>query len=224
MNYKIIQDEARFRDFIAWLPELEKQETYYVSLLARKKYSPAISQDKSQLKRFTSSKAFLWDKIKQLECSLGSYKSQGEPVPQEALALYITPNPRNMEKAAKLSLIHFAELITKEYNGYNPHQEVLSILQQCPGRKLFFDLDFDQVDKATLLEQIHAHINPDCLHILNTRGGLHVLIELSRLDKRFEKTWYQKLTSLPGCDVKGDHLIPVPGCTQGGFVPYFDPA
>ncbi len=221
MNYNIIQDEQVLRDFIEWLPELKPNETYYVSLLARNKYDELLSADKAQLKRFTSDKTYLLDKIKQLECAQGNYKLKGKTVDQKALALYINPNPRDMELAAKNALVKFAELVTKPYTGYNPHQEVLSILQQSCTRKVYFDLDFDGVDLGETLDKAKSMINADCLKVLKTRGGFHLLVELARIRKEYEKTWYHQLTNLEGCDIKGDNLIPVPGCVQGGFMPRF---
>jgi len=223
MNYKVIENPDLLRAFIDWLPELEPDETFYVSLLARKKYAPegVIMSDKAQLKRFTSTKEFLYNKIEQLECKIAAYTSKGQPIPQEALALYITPNPRSMKLATKRALIRFAELITKDYNGYNPHQEVLSELQKACARKVYFDLDFDKVElKKTLLE-VYQHINKDAVQIVKTRGGFHLLVELAKIDKQFVKTWHPRLSSIEGCDVRGDNLLPVPGCLQGDFVPHF---
>jgi hypothetical protein len=221
MNYKIIADEEKLRNFIDWLPELAHNETYYVCLFARSKYAPELKGDKSQIKRFTSKKEYLFEKIKQLECEIGSYKVKDTIVPQEALALYITPNPRDLAKASKNALIRLAELITKPYDGYNPHQEVMTEIQKSHSRKVFFDLDFDHVDLDQTLEKVRAFINLDCLHIVKTRGGFHILVELAKMDKIFEKNWYKNMTSLEGCDVRGDNLLPVVGCMQGGFVPNF---
>lgn len=226
MNYQIVKDEPKLRDFIDWLPDLSKKETYYVTLLARSKYckgTQKLSSDKQQLKRFTSNKERLFEKIKQLECEYGAYKQQGVDIPQDALALYINPNPRDLEKAAKASLIRFAELITKEYNGYNPHQEVMSEIQKTCGRKVFFDLDFDHVDYDTVMSRVRQIINVDCIKSLKTHGGFHLLVELAKIDSQFEKTWYKNITSIEGIDVRGDNMIPVAGCTQGDFVPYFLP-
>ena len=156
-----------------------------------------------------------------MECALGSYTSKDQPIPQEALALYITPNPRSMQLATKKALIRFAELITKDYNGYNPHQEVLSELQKAVARKIYFDLDFDEVDLVKTLKEVYQHINRDAVHIVKTRGGFHLLVELAKIDKGLAKSWHQGLSSIEGCDVRGDNLLPVPGCVQGGFVPHF---
>ena len=92
MNYKIIQNEQALQEFITWLPDLKKNESFYVSLLARKKYNTLDSNltvDKCQLKRITSNKERLIEKIKQLECQVGSYVYKGQAINQNNLALYV---------------------------------------------------------------------------------------------------------------------------------------
>jgi hypothetical protein len=224
MNYRIINDRRLLEDFIDWLPELEEGEIYYLALFARKKYcadTTAIKTDKAQCKRFTSKKQDLLAKICQLECPLGSYVIKDTVVPQEALALYISVNPRSLIEATRQGLIKFANLITQKYNGYNPHQEIMSEIQKAHGRKLYHDFDFDGVDYDETMEKVRVTVNLEAVTTIKTHGGFHLLVRYDRILPEYQKAWYNQIADLPGIDVRGDNLIPVPGCTQGDFTPHF---
>jgi len=229
-NYQIIKDPIELNKFINWLPNLAKSETYYVCLMVRSKYCenfPHIRSDKIQIKRFTTTKERLFEKLKQLECEEGTYLQRDLIIPQEGLAVYITPNPRSMEKAIKTSLIRFANIVVEPYNGINPHQEVMSEIQKASGQKYYVDFDFDNTAKLPadeyltyIKEQLSGRINPECVSLLQTRGGVHVLIELATIDPFYAKTWYNEAKQIPGCDqISTDNMIPIPGCTQGNFIP-----
>jgi hypothetical protein len=220
MNYQIVKDEKLLREFIEWLPELGENEKFFCCLFARKKYGQGEIQtsDKAQLKRFLSDKKRLFEKIKQLECEVGSYQLKDGPAPEESIVLYINPNPRDLKRAAYESIIALTNLLKNDNNGFNPHQEVLSTIQKTSGKKRFLDFDID--DKEFDLQQLATCVNTSALHILQTRGGYHVLVELDKVEAAYKKSFYNKIAKLD-VDQIGDQLLPVAGCTQGGFMPRF---
>jgi hypothetical protein len=223
MNYQVITDTEKLQQFIEWLPELKPDEKYYLCLFARNKYCKELTHiktDKAQLKRFVSDKERMFHKIRQLEAPLGAYRQREFDVPQEALALYITVNPRNMMKATVNTMVKLAYSIRDQNIMMNPHQEVMSEIQKAKSRTCYVDFDIDSKDGtfAGLHEVIGGSAN---YKILETRGGFHLLVDPSSVEERFKKTWYQKLASSLHVDQVGDNMIPVPGTFQGGFTPTF---
>jgi hypothetical protein len=220
-NYQIITDENALREFIDFLPNLNEQEKYYCCLFARSKYCKElthIKSDKAQLKRFVSDKERLFDKIAQLEIPIGRYKQKQNSVPQEALALYITINPRNMYKATINTMVKLAQSIRDQNVLMNPHQEALSEIQRTKSRTCYIDFDIDnKMPLKELRETIQCYINQEAINIIETRGGYHVLINPVLVRDEFKNTFYQNLSKLS--DQSGDQMIPVPGTYQGGFTP-----
>lgn len=235
MNYQIITDKDALLSFIEWLPELEHHETFYLCLFARSKYCKEVAHiksDKAQLKRFTSNKERLFNKILQLECPVGAYTTKevggGQiAVPQEALALYITINPRSFIKATSAGLRKLLDLVLQPYNGFHPYQEVLSEVQKAQSRKEFvtFDFDMKKSDSEFLFTYLKANLPYEAYDVVETRGGYHLLVKPSLADKN-SKMWYQNIALLlsqisDDKNNKGDIMLPVPGTYQGGFTPKF---
>ena len=133
-NYTIITDLGKLMSFVHQiLPDLEPHEKFYVCLFARNKYCKDvkhISSDKAQLKRFIATKENLIQKIQQLQIPVGRYVQKGQEVPQEALALYIQPNPRDMKRASVNLLVKLAQSIANNDPQPNCHQEALSQIQK----------------------------------------------------------------------------------------------
>ena len=235
MNYTVITDEKALVDFIDnWLPELGVNECYYFCLFARSKYAknedgsnkfPHIKTDKNQLKRFTASdKAHILEKIKQLEVKVGAYKTKdGEDIPQESLALYMNPGPRNQKKAMFSLMKRLIDIQEGCAENFNIHAEAMSAIQKSRGKRTFVDFDIDSHDaEAEVNEKMDFNkINPEAVHFLKTRGGMHILVDTSKIKSEFSKVWYQFFISTFYIDIKGDNMIPVPGTYQGGFTPIF---
>lgn len=226
-HYKIVTDENTLKSFIDWLPELEPHEKYYFSLFARSKYATGttkVKADKAQLKRGVTDKAMLLQKIRQLEVPIGAYMQNGVPIPQEALALYISVNPRDMQKAALNTLVALAQQVRDGNISSNPHQEALSQIQQSKSRTCYIDFDIDEKDPVRLTEivhQIEQYVNKSAITMLSTRGGIHCLIDPAKIEDAFRKSFFQNIAAIPEVDQTGDQLIPVPGTFQGGYMPHF---
>ena len=226
MNYQIIADENALLNFVDWLPELRENETFFVALFARKKYSNGAikSNNQTQLRRFTSRKERLIDNIKQLELPIGAWKMKDEVAPQESLACYISLNPRCMRKATELMGKKCWDLMNSQ--SYNLHGEALSCIQKSKSRTIYVDFDIDDKDINIDDSWLDTEIGKGNYQIVETRGGYHVLVE-PELATKFRKStfndnrWYQLIQEKYPVDQSGDQLIPIVGTYQGGFVPKF---
>jgi len=233
MNYKIVNNYQELESFIQFLPELEDNETYYFSLIARGRYSPqsALGSNKNflQLKRFTATKDKIFEKIKQLECEVGSYTVKGNVIPQEALVVYMNINPRDQIRAARQTFQKLSEMFSQNRaSEIKVNSVAMTELHRATGRKLFYDIDFDldtnlnfqdQVKRRMSIEKSLLTITGGAVEFINSRGGFHALVRLKDIPQEVKSSWYHKVSELPGVDIKGDNMVPVPGTTQGGFVP-----
>ncbi len=226
MNYQIIADEVALLDFVNWLPELSENETFLVALFARKKYSNGTikSNNQTQLRRFSSKKDRLIDNIRQLELPVGAWKMKQEIAPQEALALYISLNPRCMRKATELMGKKCWDLMNSQ--NYNLQSEALSCIQKSKSRTVYVDFDID--DKEIDIDELwlDSEVGKGNYKIVETRGGYHVLVQPDKASNYRKSTfnddrWYQLIQEKYPVDQAGDQLIPVVGAYQGGFIPKF---
>lgn len=226
MNYQIIADKNQLINFIDWLPELEENEKYLLSLFARKKYSKAaiLSNDKTQLKRFTSDKERLYDKISQLEIPLGRYILKKVAAPQESLVLYIAINPRCMKKATEMMGKKCWDLMKGK--NFDLHAEAMTCIQKSKSRTCFVDFDIDTKEIDLDMDWLNENVGKGNFHPLETRGGYHLLVEPKkatafRKEHFNDNKWHQLISKKYPVDQSGDQLLPVPGTFQGGFVPFF---
>jgi hypothetical protein len=220
--YSIITDEKKLIEFIEWLPDLKEGETYFLTLFARNKwYEMPVKKDKAQLKRLTSKKDFLLRKIEQLEIPVGKYKFDDYEIPNEAMGIYIHINPRSLKKAMQDVAI---ELTRKGFDGeiVNPVDFSLTAIQKRASNRRFHIYDFDSVEVSDVLKEIIDNdiVNLDCLSLIKTRGGFHLLLDYAKVNVKY-KNFYNKMAKLNGLDgnASGDCLTPVVGCCQGGFTP-----
>lgn len=227
MNYQVIVEEEVVKDFLFnFLPECSQDETYYFCLFARSKYAknadgsnkfPHIKTDKAQLKRFVATPDWALRKIKQLECPIGSYLTKDEEtIPQEALALYVTPNPRNQRTALIKCMKRYLDIIECKGRGFNIATEALSAIQKSKSYTHVVDFDIDSKDVD--LSKMNEILPSEAYRVLETRGGYHILV-YPKLATPHNKLWHPQITAQFKPDQSGDQMIPVPGTHQGGFIP-----
>jgi len=231
MNYQIITDENLLDEFIStFLKPCSPDETYYCCLFARSKYAknedgtnkfPHIKTDKNQLKRFLATPNTLKIKIKQLEVPFGAYITKdGEPIPQEALALYITPNRRSQKKAMFKLMKRLIDIQECNGQGFNINAEAISAVQKSKSKTDWIDFDIDS--KNIDISSIENVLPLGTYKILETRGGYHIMIDRDKVKKsNAPKNWYILLGQMFEIDQSGDNMIPMVGTYQGGFTPKF---
>ena len=231
MNYQIITDENLLDEFISsFLKPCSPDETYYCCLFARSKYAknedgsnkfPHIKTDKNQLKRFLATPNTLKLKIKQLEVPFGAYITKdGEPMPQEALALYITPNRRSQKKAMFKLMKRLIDIQESNGQGFNINAEAISAVQKSKSKTDWVDFDIDSKDID--ISSIENVLPLGTYKILETRGGYHIMIDRDKVKKsNAPKNWYILLGQMFEIDQSGDNMIPMVGTYQGGFTPKF---
>jgi len=229
MNYQVIMDEKILKEFIDFLPELEANEYFCLSLLARTKYCKNedgtnkfahIKSDKEQLKRIVAKKENILDKIKQCEVAFGTYKTKtDEPIPQEALALYVTINPRNQKKALFKLQRQLLNILETNRQDFNINAESVSALYKSKSRTCWIDFDIDS--KEIDLSLMNELMPPHCYKVLETRGGYHIMINKKNSKEAYTPYWHLKMSELFDVDQNADNMVPVPETYQGGFVPRF---
>jgi len=156
-----------------------------------------------------------------LEVPFGAYITKdGEPIPQEALALYITPNRRSQKKAMFKLMKRLIDIQESNGQGFNINAEAISAVQKSKSKTDWIDFDIDSKDID--ISSIENVLPLGTYKILETRGGYHIMIDRDKVKKsNAPKNWYILLGQMFEIDQSGDNMIPMVGTYQGGFTPKF---
>lgn len=207
MNNNLIKDREEFNKLISILPDLNKDEVYFISLSARNKYLTmderkeySLGQTEMFGREIAQSKDKLYNyTIKKLEATL-SYKTtrNGKPIPDKSLICYININPSSMVKAYyqfqkemnnQMSEITLALLHDKSpnYSFINIQtRELMNCIQKSTGTKHFIDIDCD-TKEPDILNYFRETFLKDCIgfYIIETKGGYHFLIKRDTIPLRY---------------------------------------
>jgi len=230
MTYNVIRDKEKLIDFIKWLPDLKRGETYYLALHSRDRWAKTFKSD-TILRRIFCTKKNMYNEIEKLEVKLGAYKMlmgnswKDDDIEKtdESLILFIAINPRCLKKAKiNIGKELFDNMDNDELNILNT--VVSEIYRSIPDRT-YYQLDYVGNTEEEIRVLLTKNINMDCVKIIQTKSGYHVLIEFDLIKKKYLHTWYNSIVL--NLEVEADNydayqnelLLPVPGTTHGGFCP-----
>lgn len=225
MNYKLIHNEDQLQKFIDFLPDLNPNEGYFMILIARKKWYPESGIPSAhKLKRETvGSKDKIIQTIRQWEVAEGCYHSNGIPIDQRNLGVYIGFNPKNQYNACFELINQSLANIRSNKKNINIKSMANDVIQGSNGTKNFIDIDVDikeDEDYLDIIKFIKSEISEQNLTFIKTNGGFHCLVRLNQLNN----LWYNRIKDHPfksELNIMSNDLIPIVGCNQGQFVPHF---
>lgn len=236
--YEFIKDEEKLKVFCdSVLKHLGVGESYCVMLGARRKY---LTEDEKTIynmngtdmlrRTIISSKEFDVVKRSILDMCIpeGTYTDKnGKPLPNHCFTVYMTVNPASSKKAAGAMIKNLTDKLLNNDIDFNLVSLAKTELHRSFGHKRFMDLDVDVPDETeceAVLDKIYNFLGETRTHTVKTRGGAHVLVDKCSLDPTISKTFYKNIESIKiesgEIEMKGHCMIPIPGCSQGGFVPF----
>lgn len=242
----MIIDYEMYNKFLDILPELERDEVYFISLSARNKYLTkeerleySLGRTEMFSREIAQSKEELTHIIKNVLPAKLSYKTtnNGKLMPEKALVVYININPSSMIKAyqyfqkkmnKEVYEIFFAQVHEKEsnYQGVlRAKRFLMNEVQKATSRRYFIDIDYDlQNDKYVNLfsgKLLQAGVK---FSIIETQGGYHFLIIKDSLKNigNFRLHELVKKHDIIAKELNGEvifnnnQMVPIPGCLQAG--------
>jgi hypothetical protein len=244
----LIVDKEHFDKFINILPDLQKDENYFLSLAARNKYLSTEEREKYQLGRtemfgrlLARSKEDFTLKMKDLAVKLESRKTNnGSSIPNKAVVVYANINPTSMIKAYEMFMnemnkeIYSAFYAEQKNKGANyesikfADRVFMNCCQKARSRRVYIDIDMDTKDK-NIFEEFISFIDLAMgidYHIIETHGGYHFLIKCDTISEKFN--FYNcvydanlKAEQLPEPKeviINKNQMVPIAGTKQSDFL------
>jgi len=207
----LIKNREMYDTFVKFLPELERDEVYFLSLSARNKYLTEDEREAYSLSRTEMfSRHIAHDKegieyaIKKMEAELEVKTTRsGHRIPEKALVVYFNIHPSSMTRAytsfKDQMNAHYDEIVKSLMKGSNPHYhpflgmrtKLMNHIQKSSSRKEWvdIDIDIDALDEETALRYSASIANPLFMHSINnvrikTQGGVHLLVKRSDLNTK----------------------------------------
>jgi hypothetical protein len=236
--YEFLRNEEELKRFHSLiLPTLGQDEVFYLMLGARNKYLNEDEKGKynmngsDMIRRVTvRSNRYeeLRDKVLDFCVPVGRYKDKnGLSLPEHSFTLYITPNARDARRASVGVVQKITEGLLNPNTPLKLENMVLSEIHKNSTNKVYMDFDVDPKegdDLDKVLETIYGKLGGSYYVTVKTHSGAHVLLKKSTIDSAVKNTFYKDVQRVSDLmygevEIKGDTMLPVPGCAQGGKVP-----
>ena len=244
-RYELIHDLDQIRKFERMFYAPSTDSTFVIYLAARKKYDPLVRKS-SGLACFCRKKlhyanprspARLEYDVQSYMVPMGTYRinlrgegDEEEEIRTESMAVYASLNPRDTAKAAAELFNTMSTQLTQltvQASGSGDMQtfarkSARHMNHLCKyGTRNFIGIDLDTKDQETYSQVIADLKARVTIHaVIETRGGYHIILAKSELDKASEvdkRFIYTVLKEREGVDmVSNDLFSPIPGTYQGG--------
>lgn len=240
----IIYDLDEMKRFHDILPSLGKDEAWFLSLAARKKYLTGKQKESIRLgdtlmfgRKLVKHNG--WEAFRSAalgyEAPEDAYLSlSGHSIPHSCMVVYFSVNPSDAAAAAadfKKKIADGELAMQRGDSGFSylrMEGMLMASFQKCRSRRIFMDMDVDMPidDPYEVLDALHdAGLNMDAVHPIITRGGMHILIETASAG--FGKTLNPPALALmlnerfkgraSEIAINRNAMVPLPGTRQGGF-------
>lgn len=242
----LIEDRKQFLKFRQFLPTLERDEVYFLSLSARNKYLTAEEREEYDLGRTEMfSRQIAFDKegielaLNRMTADLQVRRTRnGSEIPLKSLVVYINVHPSSTMKAYRRFQEqmnrHYEEAFMGTLNGseasdiWIPFRRVrtnlMNHIQKAASHKLVVDIDMDCEDDA-ILSGLRGDMETflrehDCDYMtVKTQGGFHFLVPTEQLNKTIPlHQCISHLDKETDGEVKfnSNAMVPIPGTLQAG--------
>lgn len=242
----LLYSETELQEFIKLLPQLEKDELWFVSLSARNKYLNEEEREFYHLGRTEMfSREFIYETylenfkyvLTMLEAQLTYRRTKSNQLfPEKAMITYFNLNPSSGISA----YLDFQKEMNKELgdlvNGLeknNDNERIYSRFKKCQSilkssfqteisRKIFLDVDFDTLDYAYVNDfTSFCDDNNIKYFVVSTKSGFHVCLKKETVKCNFMKILSALDTSVKSKGkgeviLNSNLMIPLPGTLQGG--------
>lgn len=237
MSYALVHDRKEVEKFESLFYSKTNdgyERVFLMYISARNKYCPELSNNgcfKRTVIRYNDrleDHRRLFNDIQHYEIPLHAYKDKNHRavVPQEALALYASINPRNAVHAAQdltKEILDMTFLYDKAY--FSSIDQKFKNKLQKHSVNVYVGIDLDTKDEEVyqeLIADITRFVN--IYVVIETHGGYHIIIPKRELQRTFNgmSAGQYLYKALPGKykaldKVSNDLFSPIPGTIQGGF-------